>query len=149
SRDQNPPLPRPLECRLNTITRRWFITGGSRGMGRALTELALDRGDQVGAAGRRPRSLAGLAQADKSAIEVEQLDVSDIPAVGDVLGRVLSRGPLDVVVNNAGFGVIGALEEQSPELVHSQLATMLHGPIAVTRAVLPSMRERGSGHIIQ
>ncbi|MET7991369.1 SDR family NAD(P)-dependent oxidoreductase [Amycolatopsis sp. NPDC005232] len=129
--------------------RRWFVTGASRGLGRALTEVVLDRGDRVVAAVRRPESVADLEQKYGSQIEVEQLDVSDLPAIDEVLGRVLARGPLDVVVNNAGFGVIGALEDQSPELVQSQLTTMLHAPIAITRAVLPALREHGGGHIFQ
>ncbi|MEV6903860.1 SDR family NAD(P)-dependent oxidoreductase [Amycolatopsis sp. NPDC051372] len=128
-----------------SAVRRWFVTGASRGLGRALTEVVLDRRDRVVAAVRRPESVADLEQKYGSQIEVEQLDVSDLPAIDEVLGRVLARGPLDVVVNNAGFGVIGALEDQSPELVQSQLTTMLHAPIAITRAVLPALREHGGG----
>ncbi|WP_432848289.1 SDR family NAD(P)-dependent oxidoreductase [Amycolatopsis sp. CA-161197] len=132
-----------------SAARRWVVTGASRGLGRALTEVVLDRGDRVVAAVRRRESMADLAQKYGSQIEVEQLDVGNLAAIDDVVGRVLARGPLDVVVNNAGFGVIGALEDQSPELVQSQLTTMLHAPIAITRAVLPALREHGGGHIFQ
>lgn len=130
-------------------TRRWFITGASSGIGRQLVERALDRGDQVVATVRRADALAELQARAGDALSVELLDLRDLPAIEDVVRRVSARGPVDVVVNNAGYSVIGALEELTADQIDDQLRTLLHGPIALTKAFLPALRDNGGGHIIQ
>jgi NAD(P)-dependent dehydrogenase (short-subunit alcohol dehydrogenase family) len=82
-------------------------------------------------------------------LEVETLDVRDRVAINATVGRVLQRGSVDIVVNNAGYGVIGAAEELTQGQVDGQLDTLLHGPIAITRAFLPALRRQRRGHIIQ
>jgi len=129
--------------------RRWFVTGASSGMGRAMVECALGDGDKVIAAVRKPEALAELQAQFPQTLEVEQLDVRDRAAIGRTVELVLARGPVDIVVNNAGYGAIGAAEELTQDVIDDQLQTLLIAPIATTRAFLPAMRERGRGHIIQ
>ena len=130
-------------------TRRWFVTGASSGIGLALAEAALDDGDTVVATVRKRRVLSELQSEYPRRLEVEVLDVRDRAAINATVGRVLQRGSVDIVVNNAGYGVIGAAEELAQEQVDDQLDTLLHGPIAITRAFLPALRRQRRGHIIQ
>ncbi|TGE03711.1 oxidoreductase [Hymenobacter fodinae] len=128
----------------------WFITGSSRGLGRSLTTAVLAHGDQVAATARNPEQLNDLVAEYGSRILPLTLDVTDTAQVEQAVAAALTHfGHLDVVVNNAGFGIIGAAEAYSEEQVRSQLETNLHAPIAVTRAVLPHLRERRRGHILQ
>jgi NAD(P)-dependent dehydrogenase (short-subunit alcohol dehydrogenase family) len=131
-------------------TRTWFITGAGRGLGRAFTEAALTAGDRVVATARRPASLENLAGAHPEALLVLALDVSDRDAVFATVDEAVSRfGRLDVVVNNAGYGLVGAAEEVSEAEARLQLDTNLFGPLWVCQAVLPHLREQGGGHIVQ
>lgn len=109
----------------------------------------LDRGDRVVATVRRPDALADLQSEYGDALQVEVLDLRDIPAIDGVVERVTAQGPLDVVVNNAGYSVVGSLEELTVDQIHDQLMTMLYAPILITRAFLPALRENGGGHILQ
>lgn len=128
----------------------WFITGSSRGLGRSLTEAVLANGDQVVATARQPEQLNALLEKYPEQIYPVQLDVTDSDQVyAAVAGAVKHFGRIDVLVNNAGFGIIGAAEAYTEEEVRSQLETNFYAPIEVTRAVLPYMRKQRSGRILQ
>jgi NAD(P)-dependent dehydrogenase (short-subunit alcohol dehydrogenase family) len=125
---------------------RWFITGSSAGFGRVMAETLLARGETVVATARDPLALADLVDKYPDAVLPLPLDVTD---AGQVRAAVDAAGPIDVLVNNAGHGLLGALEELSDEQIHEVLAVNLLGALAVTRAVLPQMRARRGGHIVQ
>jgi NAD(P)-dependent dehydrogenase (short-subunit alcohol dehydrogenase family) len=128
----------------------WFITGSSRGLGRNLTAAVLAAGQRVAATARRPEQLADLVAQYGSRILPLALDVTDTTQIGSAVAAAIAHfGRLDVVVNNAGFGITGAVEGYTDEQVRSQLETNLYAPIAVTRAVLPHLRRQRSGHILQ
>ena len=128
----------------------WFITGTSRGFGREWAIAALERGDRVAATARSTDALADLAERFGDAILPLELDVTDRAAVERVVQRTVETfGRIDVAINNAGFGHFGFVEEVSEQELRAQLETNLFGAVWVTQAVLPTMREQGSGHIIQ
>ncbi|WPV00405.1 oxidoreductase [Mucilaginibacter sp. cycad4] len=128
----------------------WFITGSARGLGRSLTEAVLAAGDNVAATARNPEQLKDLADQYPGQVYPIKLDVTDYPAVHKaVADTVVHFGKIDVLVNNAGFGIIGATEAFTGEQVRSQLETNLYAPIEITRAVLPYMRKQRSGRILQ
>ncbi|WP_053382667.1 SDR family NAD(P)-dependent oxidoreductase [Leucobacter celer] len=130
--------------------KTWFITGASRGFGREWTEAALERGDRVAATARNTAALDALVAQYDGAVLPLQLDVTDKAAVDAAVARAIERfGHLDVVVNNAGYGLFGAIEEVSEEEARDQIEANLFGALWVTKAVIPHMRERGSGHIVQ
>ncbi|TWD17624.1 NADP-dependent 3-hydroxy acid dehydrogenase YdfG [Streptomyces sp. T12] len=127
----------------------WFITGASRGFGREIAQQVLERGDKVVAAVRRPEEVERAFAAYGDRLLAVPLDVTDeaqaakaVQAATDVFGRI------DVLVNNAGRGVLGAVEETSDEAARGVFDTNVFGLLNVTRAVLPVMRRRGRGHII-
>jgi NAD(P)-dependent dehydrogenase (short-subunit alcohol dehydrogenase family) len=127
--------------------RVWFITGSTSGFGRALVDAARQRGEHVAAAARRPDALADITGED---VLVVGLDVTDPEAIAPSLDAAVKRfGRIDVLVNSAGVGYVGALEEMSLADVRSVMETMFFGPAALTRAVLPYMRLQGSGAIVQ
>jgi NAD(P)-dependent dehydrogenase (short-subunit alcohol dehydrogenase family) len=132
------------------MTKVWFITGSSRGLGKSLTEAVLAHGDQVVATARKPEQLKYLVEKYPSQVLPIVLDVTD---KGQILAAVSAAvnhfGRIDVLVNNAGFGVVGAAEAFTDEQVTSQLQANLYGPIEITRAVLPHMRRQRSGRILQ
>lgn len=128
----------------------WFITGTSKGFGRVWAEAALARGDQVAATARDIKSLDTLVQRFGDQVAALALDVTDKSAVHAAIGAAKARfGRLDVVVNNAGYGLFGAIEEISEAEARAQIETNLFGALWVTQAALPIMRAQGSGHIIQ
>ncbi|TCC92387.1 SDR family NAD(P)-dependent oxidoreductase [Pedobacter frigiditerrae] len=128
----------------------WFITGSSRGLGRSLTEAVLAIGDKVAATARNTDSLIDLKNKYPGQVYVIKLDVTDYPAVHKAIADTIACfGRIDVLVNNAGFGITGAVEAYTDEQVYSQLQTNLYAPIEITRAVLPYMRKQRSGHILQ
>lgn len=129
--------------------RRWFITGASGGLGRAVTVHALERGDIVTATARRTAALDDLRARYGDRLTVEALDVASPAAIERVIARTLSAGPVDIVVNNAGYAVVGAAEEMTEADVRDQIEVLLMAPMAITRAFLPSMREQGGGRIVQ
>jgi NAD(P)-dependent dehydrogenase (short-subunit alcohol dehydrogenase family) len=132
------------------MTKVWFITGSSRGLGRSLTEAVLAQGDQVAATARTPKHLNDLAEKYPDQIYPIQLDVTDKVQIKSAVEDTIERfGRIDVLVNNAGFGITGAAEAFTDEQVRSQLETNLYAPIEVTRAVLPYMRKQRSGRILQ
>jgi NAD(P)-dependent dehydrogenase (short-subunit alcohol dehydrogenase family) len=128
----------------------WFITGASKGFGREFAIAALERGDQVAATARDTKSLADLSGRYGDRLLPVRLDVTDRAAAFEAVGRVYDEfGGLDVVVNNAGYGHFGAVEELSEEDLRDQLETNLFGAVWITQAALPFLRSQGSGHIIQ
>ncbi|MEV5848592.1 SDR family NAD(P)-dependent oxidoreductase [Streptomyces sp. NPDC051985] len=132
------------------MSKVWFITGTSRGFGRAFAEAALSRGDRVAATARRPGALKDLVDGFGEAVLPLELDVTDGAQVEAAVDAALDRfGRLDVVVNNAGYGLFGAVEELSEQAVRDQMETNFFGALKVSRAVLPAMRRQGAGHIIQ
>lgn len=132
------------------MAKTWFITGASRGLGRSLTEAVLAAGDNVAATARNTDALNDLVEKYPAQILAIKLDVTDYPAVHQsVADTVAHFGQVDVLVNNAGFGITGAAEGFTDEQVRSQLETNLYAPIEITRAVLPYMRKQRSGRILQ
>jgi NAD(P)-dependent dehydrogenase (short-subunit alcohol dehydrogenase family) len=132
------------------MTKVWFITGSSRGLGRSLTQAVLAQGDQVAATARTPGQLNDLAAQYPGQILPIQLDVTDNKQIQQAVDTAVAYfGKIDVLVNNAGFGITGAAEAFTDEQVRSQLETNLYAPIAITRAVLPHMRKQRAGRILQ
>jgi NAD(P)-dependent dehydrogenase (short-subunit alcohol dehydrogenase family) len=131
-------------------TRVWLITGAASGIGRALAEAALERGERVVATARRPERLAELEGRHPGRALVVELDVGDAAQARAAVGAgVAAFGRLDVVVNNAGYGLFGALEELPDDELRRQFETNVFGALNVTRAALPELRRRRSGHIVQ
>jgi len=128
----------------------WFITGTSKGFGRVWAEAALARGDRVAATARDVTSLAPLVDKYGAQVAAMSLDVTNKSAVSTAIGEAHKRfGRLDVLINNAGYGLFGAIEEVSESEARAQLETNLFGALWVTQAALPIMRAQGSGHVIQ
>jgi NAD(P)-dependent dehydrogenase (short-subunit alcohol dehydrogenase family) len=131
-------------------TRTWFITGASRGFGREWATAALERGESVAATARDTASLDDLADRFGERLLPLQLDVTDRDAVQAAVAAAHERfGRLDVVVNNAGYGQFGMIEEISEAEARAQFETNVFGALWVTQAVLPYLRAQGSGHILQ
>ena len=132
------------------MSKVWFITGTSKGFGRVWAEAALERGDRVAATARDTATLDGLVERYGDNVLPIGLDVTDKPAIDAAVAATHDRfGALDVVVNNAGYGLFGSVEELSEEQARAQIETNLFGPLWVTQAALPILRAQGSGHIIQ
>ncbi|MFD9940022.1 SDR family NAD(P)-dependent oxidoreductase [Nonomuraea sp. NPDC059023] len=132
------------------MSKVWFVTGSSRGLGRNFAEAALSRGDRVAATARNAGSLDGLVAAHGDAVLPLELDVTDKAAVFESVKLAKERfGRLDVVVNNAGYAQIGAIEELTERELRDQFETNLFGAVWVLQAALPHLREQGSGHIVQ
>ncbi|UMG93268.1 SDR family oxidoreductase [Nocardioides sp. TF02-7] len=130
--------------------KTWFITGASRGFGREWTVAALERGDRVAATARDTGSLADLAERFGDALLPLRLDVTDRTACFATVQEAHRRlGRLDVVVNNAGYGQFGMVEELTEEELRAQLETNVLGAFWVTQAALPLLREQRSGHLLQ
>ena len=128
----------------------WFITGTSRGFGRKWAIAALDRGDKVAATARDTATLTDLAEKYGDALLPIQLDVTDRDADFAAVKQAHDHfGRLDVVVNNAGYGHFGMVEELSEADARNQMETNLFGALWVTQAALPFLRAQGSGHILQ
>ncbi len=128
----------------------WFITGTSRGFGRVWAQAALARGDRVAATARDVKTLGPLVERYGDLIAPLALDVTDKAAASAAIAFAQKCfGRLDVVVNNAGYGLFGTIEEVSEAEARAQLETNLFGALWVTQAALPFMRAQGSGHIIQ
>jgi len=131
------------------VSRNWLITGVSSGIGRALANAALSEGGYVVGTLRKAEQAAEFESIAPGRAIALQLDVTDRPKVAAEIPRLLERiGSLDVLVNNAGYGMNGALEELSDEEIDRCIATNLVAPMTMIRAVLPHMRERRRGDII-
>ena len=130
--------------------KTWFITGTSRGFGREWTIAALERGDRVAAMVRDSQTLADLRERFGDALLPLQLDVTDKKAATAAVAQAHAAfGRLDVVVNNAGFGLFGMIEEITEAEARAQMETNVFGALWVTQAALPFLRAQRSGHIIQ
>ena len=132
------------------MSKTWFITGASKGFGREWTEAALERGDKVAGTARKLDTLDDLVENYGDTFLPIQLDVTDRDDDFAAVQKAAEHfGELDVVINNAGYGHFGMIEELTEEEIRSQVETNLFGALWVTQAALPIMREQGSGHIIQ
>jgi NAD(P)-dependent dehydrogenase (short-subunit alcohol dehydrogenase family) len=128
----------------------WFITGSSRGFGRALVQAALDDGDQVVATARRPEQLAEFSDKYGDRVLALALDVTDADAVDAAVSAAVERfGRLDVVVNNAGYANLAPIETGDEDDFRTQFETNFWGVYNVSRAVIAQLRERGGGTIVQ
>jgi NAD(P)-dependent dehydrogenase (short-subunit alcohol dehydrogenase family) len=128
----------------------WFITGSSRGFGRALVKAALEAGDRVVATARRPEQLGDLAQEYGEQVLPLALDVTDATAVDAAISAAVERfGRLDVVVNNAGYANLAPIETGDEADFRTQFETNFWGVYHVSRAVIPQLREQGGGTVVQ
>jgi NAD(P)-dependent dehydrogenase (short-subunit alcohol dehydrogenase family) len=131
-------------------SRIWFITGTSKGFGREWAIAALERGDKVAAAARNVAAVKDLAERYGDAVLPLELDVTDRAAVFAAVAQADEHfGGLDIVVNNAGYGQFGFVEELSEQDLRDQMETNLFGAMWVTQAALPILRRRGGGRILQ
>ncbi|MBB5061124.1 NAD(P)-dependent dehydrogenase (short-subunit alcohol dehydrogenase family) [Granulicella aggregans] len=132
------------------MSKVWLITGSSKGLGLAITRAALEKGDKVVATAQQVDQLTELATQLGNQVAVETLDVRDCAAAEKAIASAVERfGRIDVLVNNAGYGTIGSLEDTSIDDFRSQIETNLMGTVYTSRAAIPFMRKQGGGHIIQ
>ena len=132
------------------MSKVWLLTGSSRGLGRALGEAVLAGGHKLVATARDPAQLADLVERYGDQVRAVALDVTDARAAGDAIKAAVDAfGRLDVLVNNAGYGNVGSIEDTSDAVFRAQIETNLFGVVNVTKAALPLLREQRSGHIIQ
>jgi len=132
------------------MTQTWFITGSSRGFGRALTLAALEAGDRVAATARRPEQLDELATAYPDRLQALALDVTDAAAAGAAINQARQRfGRLDVIVNNAGYANVSPIESGDDEDFRTQFETNFWGVYHVSKAAIPVLRAQGGGLIMQ
>ena len=131
------------------MKKTWFITGASRGFGRIWAEAALERGDKVTATARKLEDVADLEARFGSAVLPLALDVTNSAQVQQVVEQAYKHfGGLDVLVNNAGYSVLAAVEEASDKQIHDLFDANYVGMVRVLRAALPLLRKQGSGHIL-
>jgi len=129
--------------------KTWFVTGASRGLGFEICRAALDAGDQVVASARDPAAIAEVLAAHGQRVLAVALDVTDPASIDAAVAAARKRfGRIDVLVNNAGYGQLGAFEEVSRETIARQFATNVFGVFDVSRTVLPLMRAQRAGHVI-
>lgn len=127
----------------------WFITGASRGFGRVWTEAALNRGDKVAATARKPESIAGLKEKYGENVLMLELDVTNAAQVKLAVQQAYAHfGRLDIVLNNAGYSLVGTIEEAGADEIRALYETNILGPVAVIQAALPLLRAQGGGHIL-
>ncbi|AGS22803.1 oxidoreductase [Rhizobium etli] len=132
------------------MSKVWLITGSSRGLGRALAEAVLASGDYLVATARNPEQLADLSKRYGHQVLTFALDVTDeAAATATVEAAVKTFGRIDVLVNNAGYGNVGSIEDTSLADFRAQIETNLLGTIIMSKAVIALMRGQGGGHIIQ
>ena len=127
--------------------RAWLVTGCSTGLGRALAQALISRGERVFATARNPQQLSDLIDGHDNATALK-LDVTSAEDVKAAAAAVEKAGGVDVLVNNAGYGYLTAFEEGDEAGYRAQFETNVFGLIAMTKAILPAMRARGSGHIV-
>ena len=132
------------------MSQVWLITGSSRGLGRALAEAVMAAGHNLVATARNPAQLDDIKQRYPANVLTISLDVTDEQSAEQAVKATVERfGRLDVLVNNAGYGDVGSIEDTSLSDFRAQIETNLFGTIIVSKAALPLMREQGAGHIIQ
>lgn len=132
-----------------TVPKVWFITGSSRGFGRIWTEAALKRGDKVVATARKLASIANLNEVyDKNVLTLE-LDVTNPEQVKSAMEQAFTHfGRLDIILNNAGYSLVGTIEESDLDDIRALYETNVLGPVSVIKAALPFLRKQGGGHIV-
>lgn len=129
--------------------RIWFITGASRGFGRIWTEAALERGDQVVATARKLESISDFKEKYGDQVLTLELDVTNADQVKEAVNKAHQHfGKLDIVLNNAGYSLVGTIEEASADEIRALYETNILGPVSVIQAALPILREQGHGHIL-
>ncbi|QSW88359.1 SDR family NAD(P)-dependent oxidoreductase [Flavobacterium endoglycinae] len=127
----------------------WFITGTSRGFGRVWTEAALERGDKVAATARNVESISDFKDKYGDNVLILPLDVTQPAQVENAVKNAHEYfGRLDIVINNAGYSLVGTVEEAKTDEIRAMYETNILGPVSVIQAVLPIMREQGFGHIL-
>ncbi|WP_394618859.1 SDR family NAD(P)-dependent oxidoreductase [Lentzea sp. JNUCC 0626] len=132
------------------MSKVWFVTGTSTGFGRLWAEAALERGDRVVATARNLQALEGLRERFPDTVLTLELDVTDREGVFAAVDDAVRRfGRIDVVVNNAGYGHFGMVEELAERELRRQMETNFFGAVWVTQAVLPVLRRQGAGHLLQ
>jgi len=132
------------------MSRVWFVTGSSRGLGRAVVEVTLEAGDRVAATARHPERLQDLVDEYGDSVLPLRLDVTDYDATARVVGQAVEAfGRIDVVVNSAGYSDLGSFEDTTIDSFRTQIETDFYGVVNVSKAVVPVLREQGSGHIFQ
>ncbi|MFF4756179.1 SDR family NAD(P)-dependent oxidoreductase [Streptomyces sp. NPDC002514] len=132
------------------MSKVWFVTGSSRGLGRAIVTAALEAGDRVVATARRPAQLDDLVTRYGDRVRPVALDVADHDAVQRAVQEGLNTyGRYDVVVNNAGYGDVASVEDVTVDDFRAQINTNFYGVFHVSKAVVPILRQQGSGHIFQ
>ncbi|PJJ79597.1 SDR family NAD(P)-dependent oxidoreductase [Mucilaginibacter auburnensis] len=127
----------------------WFITGASRGFGRVWAEAALQRGDKVAATARKIESISALKDQYGDNVLLLELDVTNHAQVKEAVEKAHALfGRLDIILNNAGYSLVGTIEEGSAEEIRALYETNVLGPVAVIQAALPLLRQQGYGHIM-
>ena len=127
----------------------WFITGSNSGFGRSLTEVVLAKGDKVVATTRHPEEIKDLVKQYPNTVKAVTLDITKANEISSAIDTALATfGRVDVLVNNAGFGTLGAVEEIEDEQVRKQFEVNCFGTLNLTKAMLPHFRQRKSGHIL-
>ena len=133
----------------NTAQKVWFITGTSRGFGRIWAQAALERGDKVVATARNLESISNFSQEFGNNVLTLELDVTNPDQVNAAVRQGFDHfGRLDIVFNNAGYSLVGTIEEASNEDVKAMYETNIFGPLSVIKAALPLLRQQGFGHIL-
>jgi NADP-dependent 3-hydroxy acid dehydrogenase YdfG len=133
----------------SSASKVWFITGTSRGFGRIWAQAALERGDKVAATARRLASIADLKEKYGANVLTLELDVTKPEQVDKVVKQAHAHfGKLDIVLNNAGYALVGTVEETNADDVRAQYETNIFGTLSVIKAVLPLLRQQGGGHIL-
>jgi NAD(P)-dependent dehydrogenase (short-subunit alcohol dehydrogenase family) len=132
------------------MTKTWFISGASSGLGREMAQQLLARGDAVAGTTRRAEALADLQKGHGDRLHVLELELTDPGSVRSAVDDAFRRlGTINVVVSNAGYGLVGAAEEVTDAQITRQIATNLVGSIHLIRAALPHLRAQGGGRIMQ
>ncbi len=132
------------------MAKVWFITGASSGLGAELSKAVIEHGDKVAATFRKPEQARMFSEQFQDKGIGILLDVKQTDQVSNSIQQVLDQwGRIDVLVNNAGYGTIGAIEEFTLEEIRAQMETNFFGAVSVTKAVLPFMRKQKMGHIVQ
>jgi NAD(P)-dependent dehydrogenase (short-subunit alcohol dehydrogenase family) len=135
---------------INPQSKVWFVTGTSSGFGRSIVEELIDRGERAVATARDPRTLADLVERAPGQVLALRLDVTKPQEIQSAVAAAIGHfGVVDVLVNNAGYSVVGALEETSETELRALFEPMFFGAVAMTQAMLPQMRERRAGTIVQ
>lgn len=132
------------------MSKVWFVTGSSRGLGHALVQVALEAGDRVAATSRNPERLQDLSDTYGDAVLLLRLDVTSYEAAARAVSQAQQTfGRIDIVVNSAGYSDLASFEDTTIDSFRTQFDTNFYGVVNVSKAAVPVLREQGSGHIFQ